>query len=412
MPQPSSEIAWDLSGQENDPLHHFLSVNYTAPPSQTALTQIMPPVQQEHALYNSPADAAECSNEQATGMQIDPITPAPAQQPQQPQPAASTIPPDQTDATTHRPVSVAQNGGGFVPAAFDTQTTQAPVWPDHVPVLTVGNHDHIGSTPLTVNGSTQIWGNVHAIELHGEVHETSDQRIKCNIMPAKVTALDVINKLEVRQYNLKELPEGRQRLGVIAQQVRELHPNAVRVDPASGLLQVRTSELNFLHMKATQELDSKIDGVLGLLLIIMQHWLQLQLPTISAGDLDARQSQQPQITLESSSSDSPQALLSRSTAPNGHASVANSDSATEEQPLAASSSAFEPRCISDFKDNQHMVSYMLEKLGEDNDGVVEMCHRRIASLGQQAVWELFQQAQNKGVFIRQLNKKHAKAKIG
>ena len=141
----------------------------------------------------------------------------------------------------------------------------------HFPYLSVGDAG-LDTSPkvLTVQGSATVSGDVTTTSLH----QTSDQRAKCNILPANDCALSIIQQIQIYQYNLKRNPTGQKQLGVLAHQVRHLFPDAVKTDDSSGLEQVNSHSMMYLAIKAIQQLSSQLsvhraytNGRLGLSLL-------------------------------------------------------------------------------------------------------------------------------------------------
>ncbi|MGL6022467.1 MAG: tail fiber domain-containing protein [Chitinophagaceae bacterium] len=89
----------------------------------------------------------------------------------------------------------------------------------------------------------------------------SDQRLKENI---KVydgpSALNGINAIKIVEYDWKDRKMGPHvPIGVIAQNIQEVFPDAVEFDQQSGNLTLRSSLFPFYLIKATQELSNKVD---------------------------------------------------------------------------------------------------------------------------------------------------------
>jgi len=92
--------------------------------------------------------------------------------------------------------------------------------------------------------------------------QLSDIRLKTNIEEI-VGAMDLIRNLKGRTYNWKngeELPDGERRvIGMIAQEVQKVLPDAVYEDPITGILSVSYTEILPVLVEAFKELASRIE---------------------------------------------------------------------------------------------------------------------------------------------------------
>jgi hypothetical protein len=102
----------------------------------------------------------------------------------------------------------------------------------------------------------------------GGVWNMSDERIKQNIRPSMINALDILNKLNVVQFDWR--PEHGTRhedIGLTAQQVGKYIPDAVKEFPAderhvgSGLKGIRIDELVFYLVRAVQQLSGRLEAL-------------------------------------------------------------------------------------------------------------------------------------------------------
>lgn len=89
----------------------------------------------------------------------------------------------------------------------------------------------------------------------------SDLRLKRDVAPAS-SQLDDIRKLNVVNYSLKDDPDRRKQVGLIAQEVMRVKPGLVEQDD-EGLYGVKYSVLVPLLVKAVQELADRLDTVTG-----------------------------------------------------------------------------------------------------------------------------------------------------
>jgi len=79
----------------------------------------------------------------------------------------------------------------------------------------------------------------------------SDARTKTNIAPTELSASDIINALQVRQFQKNGQEH---RIGFVAQEVRDVFPEAVSEHSGTGLMGVAYSALIPVLVKAIQEL--------------------------------------------------------------------------------------------------------------------------------------------------------------
>lgn len=321
-----------------------------------------------------------------------------------------------------------------------------PPLPTHFSQLTVGdNASSSDSSPsLVVHGDALVLGSLTA-----NSWQLSDERAKTNITPANHDALGIIQSLEVYHYYLKHSVSGRRMIGVLAQQVRPLYPDAVETDPTTGLLRVSSSSLNYLMVQALQQLSKQFEdfrdetnGRLGLVMLWAVSWVQSA--KSEARELVSRttaSSSPPNVTNPSLSADlgiSAEAGADTTTPTSGIQHGPSPDVCVVVQPKSTGqhtgqvihadhASSSEPGSTQvsapsfEFESEEAMISHMIAALGEDNAGVPGMCKHRIAQLGRPSVWQSFQQAQaerscNGGPtagsrFIRLLDKKRHDGKM-
>ena len=91
-------------------------------------------------------------------------------------------------------------------------------------------------------------------------YAASDQRLKENIKPTEVSALDKINALEICSFDWKDRSRPSQTMGFIAQQVQEVIPEMI-AEEEDGILSVTESPLVKYLVKAMQEQQRVIDGL-------------------------------------------------------------------------------------------------------------------------------------------------------
>jgi hypothetical protein len=106
-----------------------------------------------------------------------------------------------------------------------------------------------------------IWNNGDVDNVNGVFGTISDINMKENIEPSR-NYLDDIRKINIVKYSLKN--EKRQRadkLGVIAQQVKQVFPGLVDDREDDRPLSVKTSVFGIMALKCIQEMADKIDAL-------------------------------------------------------------------------------------------------------------------------------------------------------
>jgi exonuclease VII small subunit len=114
-----------------------------------------------------------------------------------------------------------------------------------------GNVGVLGT--LLLDGNLQASGNITALS----VTETSDVRLKTNILPLN-NALANLMKMRGVTYNWldKTKPQGNQ-IGVIAQEVEAIYPEFVHTDD-KGMKSVNYSQMVAVLIEAIKELNTKV----------------------------------------------------------------------------------------------------------------------------------------------------------
>ena len=91
----------------------------------------------------------------------------------------------------------------------------------------------------------------------------SDRRLKEKIVTLPETrGLDAINRLRPVTYHWKDKEKDKhqgQRLGFIAQEVKEIYPEVASTDPNTGMMSLSYAELTSPIVKSIQELDNKCE---------------------------------------------------------------------------------------------------------------------------------------------------------
>lgn len=106
-------------------------------------------------------------------------------------------------------------------------------------------------TRLKIHNSNVEWGSQHVLW-----SEPSDSRLKTNIQKSTTKGLDIINQLEMVQFDWKNSGK-HERLGVIAQQAIKHIPNMAKI--SNNYYTVDYSKVVPFLIKAVQELSERID---------------------------------------------------------------------------------------------------------------------------------------------------------
>lgn len=157
-------------------------------------------------------------------------------------------------------------GGGGTTLANGTSTGQPLIWTGSVwapggnVAIPTGSGLTVGSTIFVVNSSTGKVGigtsaPAEKLEVSGNVKATafvssSDARLKTNVH--QVPGLELISKLNGYSYNWKS--DGTGDYGVIAQEVEQVMPDAVRTDSETGFKAVKYNALIAPIVEALKEL--------------------------------------------------------------------------------------------------------------------------------------------------------------
>lgn len=120
-----------------------------------------------------------------------------------------------------------------------------------------------GSTPRAGGKNSVVWWNQvgdGTVKYH--IDRASDKRLKENILPTQIKAMDILNKLDMVEFDFIENHK-HEEVGLIAQEVEKIIPQAISRNP--------DNEDDFLHIdystfvpyliKAIQELNQKLEKV-------------------------------------------------------------------------------------------------------------------------------------------------------
>jgi len=123
------------------------------------------------------------------------------------------------------------------------------------------------NTAVSINGTSKVFKvfndvsfDIYTnIDLHNfDILNQSDARLKKNIKPTKVNALDFISQVEMKEFDWIENEEHCD-LGVIAQQLQEVAPHLVDENKETGKLSIKINKFIPYLIKAVQELSAMVD---------------------------------------------------------------------------------------------------------------------------------------------------------
>lgn len=113
------------------------------------------------------------------------------------------------------------------------------------------------------NKSFKIFNNVGidfyaTLNLHGWGYTNdSDARVKTHIKPTAVKGLDVVNGIDLKEFDWIQTGE-HQEIGIVAQQLMEVAPELVTTEKKTGRMQLKTDNLVYYCIKAIQELCDRL----------------------------------------------------------------------------------------------------------------------------------------------------------
>jgi hypothetical protein len=131
----------------------------------------------------------------------------------------------------------------------------------------------IGAGPTSIeddktSDANQVWIGVSNSTVYipgslyvGGTQVTSDKRLK-NIKSENTSGLEKIKQIKVFNYTLKDDKAKTPRVGVIAQDLQKIFPDAVSKG-SGGFLAVRTEDILYALVNAVKELDKKINDVIA-----------------------------------------------------------------------------------------------------------------------------------------------------
>lgn len=257
---------------------------------------------------------------------------------------------------------------------------------------------------LEVQGNATVWGNLWAHHL-----ELSDASLKTDVADAPSSALQKLQQLRPRTYTL--LHSLQKELGLVAQEVAPVLPEAVALDETSGLLAIKLYPLLVHNVQATQELYKQLQG-LDAQVRAMQDDDQsnLSMPLLLLQDCMREQLDSRQAARDVPSNDILQGAAARaeSAAADGGASGRNNGnkaaSASSDQPESDSqqppsgsqqqSSGLEqpqPKPFDGLTEVEDIAQYMMETLQVQEAFLGEKFRNSLNFLGTAPVWECFQE---------------------
>jgi hypothetical protein len=289
--------------------------------------------------------------------------------------------------------------------------------PQHFPALSVGLASGQQPCPeaLTVYGNVGVHGNVSA----STWSTWSDETLKHDISPYCANALSTVKQLKLVEFNYNSDSTGQRQLGVLAQQISQVEPQAVEKDSQSGYLKVNLNRLVYLTIKACQELDSRVGQLESRYGGIAMSWLMLNQYSIMHQPTTRRW---PYSSHTSRSFDS-EGSMDFTTAHNSHVGSLNSSLDTSiSQNAASQPSNSSVNFLLSLPSSRAVVAWLMKALDERGDGVDILWRKFVDQLGRQAMWECFQAAKLEassseasrtagGCMIKLLNKKKSELAV-
>ena len=107
----------------------------------------------------------------------------------------------------------------------------------------------------------------------GSLISYSDKRLKQNIKPVK-SSLDKVRKINVYEYNMKKDSSKDVKIGVIAQELKEMYPNAVHM--FNNYLSVNSDWVVYSTIRAIKDLDKIVQNAQQKLQLAKSNYNKLQ----------------------------------------------------------------------------------------------------------------------------------------
>lgn len=111
----------------------------------------------------------------------------------------------------------------------------------------------------TETSAVYIPGKLYVKNIYGNYYSMSDRRLK-NVGEVFTGGLEQIKKLEVFNYTFKKDTEKTPRVGVMAQDLQKIFPNAV-FKGEDGFLRIRMEDMFYALVNAVKELDAKVQMI-------------------------------------------------------------------------------------------------------------------------------------------------------
>ena len=148
--------------------------------------------------------------------------------------------------------------GNVFPSTSATYTW----WKTANPVMLISTHKSPTETGASFDfSSTSILlyaGNIFTRQ--GTFTTFSDKRLKENIKLSKYSLKD-LRRINVYEYNFKDDGTKAPKIGVLAQELKEIIPQAVTINPYNGFLSVNSSWIIYTMVNSVKELDKKIQQI-------------------------------------------------------------------------------------------------------------------------------------------------------
>ena len=119
-----------------------------------------------------------------------------------------------------------------------------------------------GWNPKGGNNAVVWWNQIGSGSVKYWIDKSSDRRLKENIAPTTINALDIINKLDMVEFDFIK-DKKHEEVGLIAQEVEDIIPQAISRDPESEDSYLHIDYTAFVPylIKAIQELNKKLEKV-------------------------------------------------------------------------------------------------------------------------------------------------------
>lgn len=117
-----------------------------------------------------------------------------------------------------------------------------------------------GSNPKGGNNAVVWWNQIGSGSVKYWIDKSSDRRLKENIAPTTINAIDTINKLDMVKFDFIK-DKKHEEVGLIAQEVEDIIPQAISRDPESEDSYLHIDYTAFVPylIKAIQELNQKLE---------------------------------------------------------------------------------------------------------------------------------------------------------